>query len=211
MSALDKLGAVDRHVVTQVVKAHFVVGAVCDVGGIGSSALLTGKVVDDETHGKTEEAMDLAHPLAVALGEVVVDGDNVHAVSGKTVEVGGQRCDQRFAFAGLHLGDATLMQHDAADELNAVRTEPEHAVRRFTHGGKRLGQNVIQRLTLRQPRLEFLCFSAQGVVGERSVFVLQRHDGVYLPGELFDLALGARAEHLRKKTHIRSILLRICA
>ena len=45
---LDLLLLVDGHVVPQVVKAHLVVGAVGDVGGVGILALLSGEAVDDE-------------------------------------------------------------------------------------------------------------------------------------------------------------------
>ena len=48
-------------------------------------------VGEDDADLEAEEAVDLAHPLGVALGEVVVDGDEVHALAGERVEVGGQR------------------------------------------------------------------------------------------------------------------------
>ena len=52
-----------------------------------------------------EEAVEAAHPLRVAAGQVVVDRDDVHALAFERVQVGGQGRDQRLAFAGLHLGD----------------------------------------------------------------------------------------------------------
>ena len=81
--------------------------------GIGGPALLVGHAVDDQAHRQAQKAVDLAHPLAVALGQVVVDGDDVHALAGQGVEVGGQGGHQGFAFTGLHFGDAPLMEHDA--------------------------------------------------------------------------------------------------
>ena len=53
-----------------------------------------------------EEAVNLAHPLRVATGQVVVDRDDVDALALERVQIGGQRGDERLAFAGLHLGDA---------------------------------------------------------------------------------------------------------
>ncbi len=35
--------------------------------------------------GKPHEAVDLAHPLRVTLGKVVVDGDHVDALAGQRV------------------------------------------------------------------------------------------------------------------------------
>ena len=75
------LAVVERHVVAQVVEAHLVVGAVGDVGGVGRAALVAREVVDDQAHAQAQEAVHLAHPLAVALGQVVVHGDDVHALA----------------------------------------------------------------------------------------------------------------------------------
>ena len=137
MAALHHLLLVDGHVVAQVVEAHLVVRAVGDVGGVGGLTLLVREPVHDEADGETEGVIDLAHPLAVARGEVVVHGDDVHALARERVEVGRQNGDERFALAGLHLGDAALMEHDAADELHAERAHAEDAVAHLARDGKR--------------------------------------------------------------------------
>ena len=85
MSALDELACVDGHVIAQIVKAHLVVRAVGNVGGVGLAALLACQVVDDQADREAQEAVDFAHPLAVSLGEVVVHGDDVDAVAGQGV------------------------------------------------------------------------------------------------------------------------------
>ena len=83
----------------------------------------------DDADRKTEEAVDLAHPLGVAFGEVVVDGDDVNAAAGEGVQVAGKGGDQGLAFAGLHLGDFALVEDGAADELHV---EVAHADGAFT-------------------------------------------------------------------------------
>ena len=55
------------------------------------------------------------------------------------VEVGGQRGDEGLALAGLHLGDAALVQHDAADELHVVVPHVQHAAPGLAHDGEGLG------------------------------------------------------------------------
>ena len=144
VAALHHLGFVDGHVVTQVVKAHLVVRAVGDVGGIRLLALGTRHIVHDQADAQPEEAVDLAHPLTVAAGEVVVDGDDVHALAGERVEVGRQNGDEGLALAGLHLRDAALMQHDAADDLHAKRLHAEYTPRGLARRGKRLRQQVVE-------------------------------------------------------------------
>ncbi len=144
MAALDHVGELELHVVAQVVEAELVVGAVGDVGGVGVAALRVGKVVDDDADGEAEEAVDLAHPLGVALGEVVVDGDDVDAAAGEGVEVAGQRGDEGLAFAGLHLGDLALVEDDAADQLDVEVAHADDAAAGFADDGEGFGQEVVE-------------------------------------------------------------------
>ena len=64
----------------------------------------------DHADAQAQEAVELAHPVGVALRQVVVDGDDVHALACQRVQVHRQRGDQRLAFAGAHLGDLALVQ-----------------------------------------------------------------------------------------------------
>ena len=82
VAALGLLFARVAHVVAQVVEAELVVRAVGDVGAV-LHALHVGRVVVGEHDAdlEAEEAVDLAHPLRVAAGEVVVGGDEVHAAT----------------------------------------------------------------------------------------------------------------------------------
>ena len=90
--------------------------------------------------------MDLAHPLGVAAGQVVVHGHHVHATAGEGVEVGGQGGHEGFAFAGLHLSDLALMQHHAADQLHIEVAHAEHPLAGLANHGKGLGQELIEKL-----------------------------------------------------------------
>ena len=152
--------------------------------------------------------MHLAHPLAVALGKVVVDRDDVHAVSGERVEVSGECGDERFALAGLHLGDAPLMEHDAADELHAVGIKPEHAARGLAHGGEGFGQNVVERFAVGEPRLEFRRLGAQLLVRQSVVLVRHRLDLIDDRINALELPLGVGAEELGDQSHIKNFLSR---
>ena len=146
MAPLHQLAGVDAHVVPQVVEAHLVVGAVGDVGGVGGLPLLGGQAVDDQAHLQPQEAVDLAHPLAVALGQVVVHRDDVDAPARQGVEIGGEGGHQGLALTGLHLGDAALVEHDAAHQLHPVGPHAQHPVRGLPHGGEGLRQDVVQGL-----------------------------------------------------------------
>ncbi len=119
MAALDLFVLGGGHaVVAQVVEAELGVGAVGDVAGVFGAAFPRRHLVLDAADGETEELIERAHPVGVAAGEVVVDGDDVHAEAGERVEIDRQGGDQGLALAGLHFGDHAAVQGDAADELD---------------------------------------------------------------------------------------------
>ena len=154
------------HVVAQIVEAELVVGAVGDVAVVGLLALLVVEAVDDDADGQPEELVDLAHPFGVALGEVIVDGDDVDAAAGERVEIDRQRRDQRLAFAGLHLGDPAFVQHHAADQLDVEMALAERALAGLAHGGEGRNQNVVERRAFGELLFEFVGAGAQRLVGE---------------------------------------------
>ena len=106
---LDHLVARVFHVVAQIVEAELVVGRVADVGAISGAPLLVGQARDDHPDSEAEEAVDLAHPVGVTPGEIVVDRDDVDALAGQRIEVDREGRHQSLAFAGLHLGDFTAV------------------------------------------------------------------------------------------------------
>ena len=79
MPALHVVRELELHVVAEVVEPELVVRAVGDVGGVGDLPLGVVQFVLNDADGHAEEAVDPAHPLRVAAGEVVVDRDDVDA------------------------------------------------------------------------------------------------------------------------------------
>src|SRR5215471_7751829 len=118
MSALYAVSYVVLHVVAQVVEAVFVVGAVGDVGAVGSAPLVVVEVVDDDADGEAEPAIKRTHPLGVAAGEVVVDGDDVNAAAGEGIQDSGKSGDEGLPFTGFHFGDFAVVQNTSADQLH---------------------------------------------------------------------------------------------
>ncbi|MPL60832.1 hypothetical protein SDC9_06394 [bioreactor metagenome] len=147
------------HIVTQVIEAELVVRGIGDVGGIGDALLVIGLERVDDARGQAERAIDLAHPFGVAPREVVVHRDHMHALAGQRVQIGREGRHQRFALAGLHLGDIALMQEDAAHQLHVEGPQAKGAARALAAVGKGLRQQRIQafavllRALLQRPRL----------------------------------------------------------
>src|SRR5271156_687792 len=144
MHALHAIAQVELHVVAQIVETEFVVGAVSHVRGVGGPALHVIKVVDDHAHRQAEEAVELAHPFGIALGQVIIDRNHVHAASAQRIQIYRKRRDQRLAFAGLHLSDLAFMQNHAADQLHVEVAHVEHAPSGFADDGKGFLQQFVE-------------------------------------------------------------------
>ena len=88
--------------------------------------------------------MDPAHPLRVALGQVVVDGDDVHAPAAEAVQVDGQGGHEGLALAGLHLRDPAEVQGGPAHELDVVVALADDPPGRLPGDGEGLEEQVVQ-------------------------------------------------------------------
>ena len=158
------LGAGD-HVVAQVVETELGVGAVGDVGLVGRALKLERHVVLEKTDGHSQVLVDAAHPLGVALCQIIVDGNDMHALAGDSIEVAGQGGNKGLAFAGLHLGDMPLVQRHGADELYVKVTHARDALGSLAHGGKSLGEHVVERLAVGVALTELIGLGAELFLG----------------------------------------------
>ena len=156
VAALSLLLHLDREVVAQVVEAELGVGAVGDVAVVRRLPLGLVHSRLDDPDADAEQAVDRCHPGRVAAGEVVVDGDQVHAlaVGGLAVLVARrdrvqddrQRGGQGLALAGAHLGDRAVVQHHAADQLDVEVALAERALAGLAGEREGLVQEVVERL-----------------------------------------------------------------
>ncbi len=212
--ALHQLLEAEPHVVAQVVEPELVVRAVGDVGpvGLGPRArperrqpdvgrhelrvVEKRRLVLDDADAQAERLIDGPHPLRVALGQVVVDRDDVHAAAGERVQVRRQGRDERLALARRHLGDRAVVEHHAADQLHVEVAHPDVATGRLTADGKGLRQDLVERLATLDPLLELLGLRAEAGVVERGERGLERVDGLHHRHHAFDVALVLGAEDL---------------
>src|SRR6266511_36300 len=176
VTALD--GAVERDgpVVAQVVEAELGIRPVRDVGRVGLFPLRERHHVLDVGDRHTEALVDAAVPLGVALGEVVVDGDEVDALALERVQVEREAGDERLAFARLHLGDVALVEDDSAHQLDVEHPLARFAQARLSDGRERLEEQVLECLAVLQSLPELGRLGAQLLVGERLEVRLERGD-----------------------------------
>src|ERR1035438_7618885 len=200
---VQALGAVldaELHVVAEVVEAELVVGTVGDVGVVGVLALLVVEVVDDDTHLEAEELVELAHPLRVAAGEVVVDGDDVNALAGEGVQVAREGGDEGFAFTGFHFGDFALVEDHAAHQLDVEMAHVELAAAGLADHGKGWNQEVVEGGALSDLFFEFNSFGGQVDIGELAHPGFQSGDSGHGGQHGFDFTLVLGSEDSGQKS-----------
>ena len=122
--------------------------------------------------------IDAAHQLGLVAGEVVVDRDDVDALAGDGVEVGGGGRDEGLALTGLHLGDVAEMEGGATHELHVEVAEAQRALRCLADRGERFGQQVVERLPVGVPLAQRGGLVAQFVIGELFEALLEVVDGL---------------------------------
>ena len=94
--------------------------------------------------------MNLAHPFRISFGKVIIDRDNMNALSFQRIQIRRQRGYQRFTFTGLHLGNSSLMKNNTADQLYPVMFHAKHTKSRFPDNRKSFRKQIIQCFSLLQ-------------------------------------------------------------
>ena len=110
--------------------------------------------------------MDRPHPLGVAAGEVVVDGDEVDALAAEPVEVRRQRRDEGLTLTRLHLGDPPEMQRGTAHQLDVEVTLADDPLGGFTRHGERLDGDVVEVGAVGEALAELARLGGELFVGE---------------------------------------------
>ena len=97
-------------------------------------------------HVHAQEAVDLPHPLAVAAGQVVVDGDDVHVVAGERVQVAGKR-GRRASCPRRSSSRRSARRCRAMPPMSCTSKcrSPSRAHAGLAHGRERFGQDGVFR------------------------------------------------------------------
>jgi hypothetical protein len=104
------------------------------------------------------------------------------------VQVAGQRGDEGLPLTGSHLGDRSPMQRRPAHQLHVEMALADGPARRFAGGRERLGQDVVEGLSVLQALAELDGLVGQLLIGEILDLGLPRIDQL---SELFELLAPA--------------------
>ena len=128
----------------------------------------------------------------------------MYALALQRIQICRQCCHQCFTFTCSHLGNTSLMHHDAAHQLYGKMLHIQHigTGSRLSYHCIRLRQNIIQCFALCQTILKFLCLSSQLFI--RKVFILGaqcfnlRHDGL----DFLDFLFTVVPKYFFQETHL---------
>ena len=98
--------------------------------------------------------MDTSHPLSISLCEVVVDGDDMNALSLQRIQIGRTGGYEGLTFTGSHLSDTALVKNDTTDQLYREVLHLIDTPCGLTYCRIGLRKNLIQTLSLRQTLLK---------------------------------------------------------
>ena len=147
MSALHALAGAADHVVPQVVEAELAVGAVGDVWEVLPPPLTRIHIVLQTAYAHAQKAVDLTHPLAIALGKVIVHSDDMDTLAADGIQVRREWGDKGLSLASPHFGDHPPVQDNTTHELNGEVTHPKGTPGGFPHGSKGLWEQVVELLS----------------------------------------------------------------
>ena len=158
MAALAHIGARIFHIVAQIIKTQLIIGGIGYVCRIGFFARFIIHIMDNAADAQPQSLMHDAHPIGIALGEIIIDRHHMHGASRQGVQIAWQSGDKRFAFAGFHFRNGTIMQHHAANHLHIIMALAQCAARRFAHCGKGFFKNIVKRFAIGEAGFELLRF-----------------------------------------------------
>ena len=150
---------IDNHVISQIVKAQFVVRTISNITGICFTPLVVGQTMQNTANRQAQEPEHLAHFIGLCFCQVVVYGDNMNALARQCIQIGCNAGYQSFTFTGLHFCNSSLMQNDCTNQLHRKRLLAQDTIRCFPNGCQCFRNHRIQCFAVFQPVTEFLCLS----------------------------------------------------
>ncbi len=123
-----QVGDVGDQLVAQHVEPDLVDGGIGDVALVCGAPLRGGRLGGDPADGQPHRFQQRAHPFGIALGEVVVDGDDVYVPAREGVPGGSDRTGQCLALAGGHLDDVAGQHPQRAEQLHVEGAQPGRAL-----------------------------------------------------------------------------------
>ena len=110
--------------------------------------------------------MYLTHPLGITLSQVIIDRDYAYTLAFKRIKICGKGRYQGLTFTGTHLGDTSLMEHDATYELHTEMFHVKDTSAGFPYRSVCLGKELVKSLALGKALLVFRSLCPELFIGK---------------------------------------------
>ncbi len=131
------------HVVTEVVKAKFIIGAKGNIATVGKFTLRKIHIMADQSNSQSQEVIETSHFDAVTLGQIVIDGNNVHTLASQGIQICRQGSNQGLAFTSTHLCNFSLVETNTSHHLHVKMPHAHDTAGSLTNHCKSLWQDII--------------------------------------------------------------------
>ena len=183
---LYALGGMAHHIIAQVIEAEFVVGSIGYISRVCALLVPMFHLGKDDAHADVEKPIDTPHPFGIALREVIVHGNQMNSLAGQRVEISRQGSHQSLAFTCTHLGNLTLMQRHATDELHVEMAHSQNTFACLPHNRERIWQKRINGCPFTRRCLNSPVLARSSSSVSASIDSLEGIDASYVLGILLD-------------------------
>ena len=104
--------------------------------------------------------MDLSHPLRITLCQIIIDRNDMYALSFQRIQISRQCGNKCLTFTGTHFSDTSLVQDNTTNELYPVMLHIQNTFTCLTDCSKCLRQKIIKCLTFRKTLFILFCFAS---------------------------------------------------
>ena len=97
----------------------------------------------DASDGQAKKTVYLAHPFGITTGQIIINRNNVNALLFKSVQVNRKSGNKGFAFTRPHFSNFSVVQNNAAHNLNIEMALLQSSLRSLTDRREGIDQDII--------------------------------------------------------------------
>ena len=141
--SVHEIARFHHEAIAQVIEARFLGRDVGDVGEVRGTPCGWRHPLLHAANREAKPAINGAHPLAVARGKIVVEGEDVDAAIAQCTHGRCQHGGQRLAFPGEHLDHAAIIEGQRGQDLLVERALTQGAMRGLASQSEELVPDVV--------------------------------------------------------------------
>ena len=168
------------HIISQVVKAKFIISTKGNITAISIFTLWEIHIMTHQTYRQAQEVVKASHLDAVTLGQIIINSNNVYTLASQGIQIGWQSSYQSFTLTSTHFCNLALVETNTTHHLHIKMSHAQNTAGSLSNNSKGLWQNIIQSLTLSQTVTEFVSTTCQRGIAEIFQAFLKAINLIYL-------------------------------